>query len=305
MRYSLAIDIGGTKVATGIISKNGDILKQATVKSDTSNREKMYQSVKQAIADVMADAPVGWDEIAGIGAGVPGKVDPENGIAVFQNNIPWHNFPIRERLQNDYPVQNIQLDNDVHMAAYAEWKQAGLAPDALFAYITISTGIACAMLQQGRFLRGAGFAGELGLIPSRSLISDKMEKKRVTLEQATGGPAIQRVGQARYKDPNITTKDVFDRFQQKEPIATEIVAQTAEALAEGVYSLVSIIDPHHITFGGSVATNNPQFIELVKENLGDWALPDQKHILENINISQYANLSGLVGAGLRVFDTIK
>ncbi|MGP6146461.1 ROK family protein [Jeotgalibaca sp. A122] len=299
MRYALAIDIGGTKVATGIISQDGHILKQATVKSDTSNRENMYQSVKQAIADVMTDAPVSWDEIAGIGAGVPGKVDPVKGIAVYQNNIPWHNFPIRERLQNDYPVQNIQLDNDVHMAAYAEWKQAGLAPDALFAYITISTGIACAMLQQGRFLRGAGFAGELGLLPSRCL------NKRVTLEQATGGPAIQRVGQDRYQDPSITTKEVFDRFQQNEPIATEIVAQTAEALAEGVYSLVSILDPHHITFGGSVATHNPQFIELVKENLSAWALPDQRHILENINISQYANLSGLVGAGLRVFDTIK
>lgn len=301
MRYALAIDIGGTKIATGIIAETGEIIKQVAVESDTSSRENMYQSVKTAVTTVMADSPVTWDDIAGIGAGVPGKVDAENGIAVFQNNIPWQQFPVRERLLADFPVQTIILDNDVHMAAFAEWKQAHLPSEALFAYVTISTGIACAMLQHGRFLRGAGFAGEMGLLRSR----DSLTGQAVTLEQTTAGPAIARNGQTQYQDPAITTKAVFDKFNQADPVATELLTQTATALAEGIYSLVALLDPHHITFGGSVATNNPDFIALVKTQMQDWLLPDHEHILQNMTISRYADRSGLVGAGLRVFDTIK
>ena len=88
MNYSIGLDIGGTKVAAGIISNQGKIIKQTEVKSDTTNRETMYASVKNALQELERDSDFSWNEIYGMGIGVPGKVDREKGVAVFQSNLP-------------------------------------------------------------------------------------------------------------------------------------------------------------------------------------------------------------------------
>lgn len=300
MKYAIGLDIGGTKVAAGIISEDGKIIQRVEVKSDVTDSNTMYQSVKQALNELMKDSDIKWDQIEGVGAGVPGKVDIENGIAVFQNNIPWPNFPVAEKLREDFPIEKVVLDNDVYMAAFSEWKYADFKNEDLVTYITISTGIASSSIQDGKFLRGAGFAGEVGQVA----VASPFTQEHITLEQAIAGPAIEKVARERYQDNQITTKSVFERYQEQDPIALEIINGAAATLAEGVHMIVTIIDPHHVTFGGSVSTNNPFFIELMKEKMKKWLLPDQRHILSEISISHYENLSGLVGAGLRVFQTM-
>lgn len=300
MKYAIGLDIGGTKVAAGIISEKGEIIQQTEVKSDTANSEQMYHSVKQALNHLMEESKIGWDQIEGMGAGVPGKVDIKNGIAVFQNNIPWPHFPVAERLREDFPVERFVLDNDVYMAAFSEWKKADLKPEELFTFVTISTGISSSSIQNGNFLRGAGFAGEVGQVA----VASPFTQEHTTLEKAIAGPAIERVGQKEYQDDTITTKDVFEKYQQQDPIAQEIIEKAAATLAEGIHMIVTLLDPHHLTFGGSISTYNPFFIDLMKEKMDRWLLPDQRHILSEISISHYANLSGLVGAGLRVFHAM-
>lgn len=297
MRYAIGLDIGGTKVAAGIISEDGRIVHQTEVKSDVQDSESMYGSVKKALENLMEETSVSWEEIEGMGAGVPGKVDIEKGIAVFQNNIPWPDFPVAERLRQDFPINEVVLDNDVYMAAFSEWRAADMKEEELFSYITISTGISSSSIQNGSYLRGAGFAGELGQAP----VASPFESEHTTLERAVAGPAIEKAGRKQYRDEGMTTKDVFQKYQEGDQIAQEIIEQAAATLAEGVYMLVTLLDPHQITFGGSMATYNPFFIDLVKVKMEKWLLPDQRHILSGIQMSHYENRSGLVGAGLRVF----
>lgn len=300
MKYAIGLDIGGTKVAAGIISEEGELLHRTEVKSDGSSSDKMYGSVKQALDDLMKNSSIPWEQIEGMGAGVPGKVDIENGIAVFQNNIPWPNFPVAEKLRQDFPIQRVVLDNDVYMAAFSEWKKAEMKTEELFTFVTISTGISSSSIQNGKFLRGAGFAGEIGQVA----VADPFTQEHVTLEQAVAGPGIEKIGQKMYQNKQITTKDVFEKYQQQDPIAMEIIEKAAATLAEGVHMIVTLLDPHHITFGGSISTYNPFFIDLMKEKMDKWLLPDQRHILTKMSISHYENLSGLVGAGLRVFHAM-
>ena len=118
----------------------------------------MFGRVVEAVEQVLRKSSISIADIEGIGVGVPGKVDCENGIAVFQNNLPWSQFPISVRLQEQFGIQRITIDNDVYMAAFAEWRAAHVKGNETFVYVTISTGISCSIIHKGSFL------GEQGLL---------------------------------------------------------------------------------------------------------------------------------------------
>ena len=189
MKKAIGIDIGGTKIAAGIISDSGELLERAEVKSGSSDREKMFDRVVEAVDQVLEKSSLSIVDIEGIGVGVPGKVDREKGIAVFQSNLPWQQFPITARLQERFGTERITIDNDVYMAAYAEWIAAQVKRAETFVYVTISTGISCSIIHKGSFFRGAGFAGELGLIP---VLSEGVNER---LEKIAAGPGIQKLAE--------------------------------------------------------------------------------------------------------------
>lgn len=295
MKKAIGLDIGGTKIAAGIVTEQGELLGRVEVKSDPSSREAMFARVCEAVERVLNEVSISVDQIEGIGAGVPGKVDRKEGIAIYQNNLPWGSFPIRERLAERFKESRIIIDNDVYMAAFAEWvSQKDL--DETFVYITISTGIASSIIHKGDFIRGAGFAGELGLIPV--LIGDSNER----LEKIAAGPGIQKLAEKELKQDVASAKDVFDRFLDGAQGYDVIIEQIAEYIAQGIYSISSLIDPHRIVFGGSVIVNNPFLLDIIKHKLKAHQLVDQQHLLNHLYISGLRENNGVIGAGLRVFD---
>ncbi|MBR7796024.1 MULTISPECIES: ROK family protein [Virgibacillus] len=298
MRYAIGIDIGGTTVEAGIVNEKGDLIQKESVQSDPSNKEKMFLQVIQCVNQLLNHSSIPEDEIYGIGAGIPGKIDRRNGVAVFQNNLPWSNFPIVHRLREALGIDNIVIDNDVYMAAFAEWKEAKMLEDELFVYITISTGISCSIIQGGNFIRGAGFAGELGLIPVFTHTADHSMER---LEHAASGPAMQAKARSIYVNEALVTKDIFIHFTRGESNASRLVDEMIHALTQGVYMINSILDPHKIVFGGSVATYNPYILPLLKDKLKNYLIEEQLHILQNMEISNLNNGQGIIGAGLRAF----
>ena len=122
MKVAVGIDIGGTKVAVALINENGEIVSRSQSPSQTASAESLYQGVVQLVDKVLNDNDLRIQDTYGIGVGLPGKVDVENGVAIFQNNIPWANFPIVERLKETYGDIPVKIDNDVKVAAYAEYR---------------------------------------------------------------------------------------------------------------------------------------------------------------------------------------
>lgn len=256
MKYAIGIDIGGTKIAAGIVNEHGDLIQQELVSSDPSSKEAMFQRVVQCVEQLMNHSSIPLQEIYGIGAGIPGKVDREKGIAVFQNNVPWRNFPFVDRLREALGIERIIVDNDVYMAAFAEWRAANMSDKELFVYLTVSTGISCSIIQGGRYIRGAGFAGELGLIP----IDTKKEKEPlIRLENAASGPAIQQKARSIYKNDQMFTKDIFENYIRGDAKAEQLVEEMVLVISKGVYIINCLLDPHTIIFGGSVMAYNHIF----------------------------------------------
>ena len=294
MKQAIGVDIGGTKIAAALIDGKGTIQHRVDVASDTRSAEHLFQTVVGAIQEVLRLADLTVEELSGIGVGLPGKVDALNGIAVFQNNLPWPNFPIVERLSQEFKQTAIAIDNDVKVAAYAEYRLAQLAPLDVFGYLTISTGIACTNIVNNQIIRGDGFSGEIGFLPVPSSTGLR------SLETVCAGPGIQREARLLYDDETITTAQVFERAVQGDQIADQIVNQSAAGVAIGLFAMICLLDPKEIVVGGSVALKNPFYIERVKHVLESYAHAEQLHILPHIRLSELEGHNGLIGAGFLV-----
>ncbi|MDQ0255877.1 glucokinase [Evansella vedderi] len=296
MEYALGIDIGGTKIAAAILNQSGEIINRVEVKSKPENEEKMFEQVVECIKNLLSNSLIPVADICGMGIGIPGKVDQENGLAVFQNNLPWRNFPIKERLKSIFPVEHIVIDNDVCMAAFAEWKQLDMKENTSFVYITVSTGIACSFINSGSVIRGAGFAGEIGLI---SVLNNLSESGIETLERSSSGLAIEKLAKKHFQNPNMTTKDFFDEYVKGNLLARRLMKEIVISLTHGIYSIVCLLDPHRIVFGGGVMNHNPFLLDLMKESLRDNLVFGQYQVLDRMQISGLKENSGVIGAGLR------
>lgn len=296
MTYSLGVDIGGTKIATVVVDAEGAICSRVELASDTTDKETMFSCVVSSVEDALKEAGITIKEIVGMGVGVPGKVDRENGIAIFQNNLPWANFPVVKRLKEAFGLGNIVIDNDVDMAAFAEWKASGAKKEQTFVYLTISTGIACTIIHQGDFFSGTGFAGEVGLLP---VISKWAPTGIERLEKAVSGPAVAKYAAEKFNNPLLTTKDLFEKYDAGNEQAITIINEMANSLAHGIYSIICMVDPHEIVLGGGVMNHNPFLLELIQSKLKDYLIPEQEHILPHIYMSQLKGDNGVVGSGLR------
>lgn len=295
MKYGLGVDVGGTKIATVIIDQHGKIISRVEVPSAPFDKEKMFEQVVNSIDNVLVKSKLDISMIEGMGVGVPGKVDRDNGIAIYQNNLPWQKFPIVDRLKERFPIQNIVIDNDVYMAAYAEWMVSDANDKSTFVYVTVSTGISCSTIHNGTFIRGNGFAGELGLFP---VLSNSSLKGIHNLEKIASGPAIQKQAERFMNQINITTRDFFMGFEKDDENAQKLMSEVTESLAHGIYSIVCLLDPQKIIFGGGVIYNHPFLLDLVKEKLDYYVISEQKHTLNRMQTSKLKENAGVVGAGL-------
>lgn len=296
MPYSIGVDIGGTKVASAIINQKSEILFRSEVDSNTSDSNSMFKQVITSIEEVIKKSKLTINDITGMGVGVPGKVDCQHGVAVYQNNLPWRGFPITNKLKNYFSIENITIDNDVYMAAFAEWKLANIDRQDTFVYLTISTGISCSIIHNGSFIRGNGFAGEIGLLP---VIAKSSPNGVAGMEQSVSGTAIQKLAEKKFNKKGLSIADFFQAYNDNHPVAHSTMNEITKSLAHGVYSIVCLLDPHSIVFGGGVITKNPFLLDLIKNEIKTFSYPEQTDVLDKLNLCNLKENSGIVGAGLK------
>ncbi|MFD2444351.1 ROK family protein [Bacillus sp. CGMCC 1.16607] len=299
MEKILVADIGGTKIAAALADKRGKLTCRLQVNSATHESEAMFTSLLSVFSNVLERENTKPEEIQLIGLGVPGLVDSKKGLAVYQNNLPWRNFPLISRLKVVYPNAKIAIDNDVYMAAWGEWKARQLDKET-FVYITISTGISACIINNGQFIRGAGMAGEIGF----AVVN--YNQLNLTLETLASGPALKAEAKQVYNNAAITTERLLELYNQDDPKAAIIVRKAARNIARGLHQLITVLDPHVVTVGGGVINHQPQFFELIKHEVQLLTQnPIQQSISERIQASYYKGDAGLQGARYRAIEGMK
>jgi glucokinase len=260
------VDIGGTKVAAGLVNANGKIGSQSRVPmvSNISAQEGL-SCVLRAIAQVL---PNGEAQVSGIGICAPGPLDPTTGVILNPPNVPcWRNFPLAEAVQKVYRVP-VRVDNDANAAALAEARWgAGRGYPSVF-YATIGTGIGTGIVFDGHIFHGrTGAAGEGGHVSIDYRGPLCCCGKPGCIEVMASGPAIAK--RARQKiaaggkssmlamageDLDAVTGEIIGRaFAAGDPLATEILTESAEMVALWLGNMIDLLDPHVIVIGGGAA----------------------------------------------------
>jgi glucokinase len=279
----VGVDVGGTKVAAGLVTAHGEILARTrrTMVAD-GDAAAGLNSVTSAIDALFAENPDARKTLHGIGICAPGPLDPHTGVVIHPPNLKcWRNFPLAEEMSRRYGVA-VRVDNDANAAALAEYLWgAGQGFKTVF-YTCIGTGIGTGIILDGRvYLGRTGAAAEGGHVSIDYRGPQCGCGKRGCIEVLASGTAIARRAReklaaepARHsalrqlsggKLEMINSEMVGQANTVGDTLAAEILLETVELLAVWLGNIVDLLEPEVMIIGGGVAALlTPYFQELRK-----------------------------------------
>ena len=286
-RAVLGVDIGGTKIAVGVVDHEGKILAQGrTPMIANGSAEAGLEGVIAAIDSMLSSAA---QRIDSIGICAPGPLDPKSGVVLNPPNVAcWRNFPLAERISHKYSVP-VKVDNDANAAALAETMWGAARGFHYVFYATIGTGIGTGIVFDGAIYHGkTGSAGEGGHLSIDYQGPVCGCGKRGCIEILAAGPAIGARARAKVAaEPSrgkmilelangdagsITSHQVSEAFELGDPLATEILKDTVHLLTIWLGNIVDLLDPDVIVIGGGVAGMLRRFFEEIKNGLPAWCV---------------------------------
>lgn len=279
----LAIDIGGTKIATAIVENH-----QVTQRNQISTpQENVVEAMHQTLAAIVQQYQDQFDYIAVASTGII-----NNGILTALNpkNLGGlAEFPLKQSLAR-HTDKPIGLLNDVQAAAYAEYLCQNQEAVQNFVFITVSTGVGGGIILNRQLLTEPnGIAGHIG-----HTLADPQGPvcgcgRIGCVEAVASGRAIEAA--TNQWDSPCEPKEVFERFRKTEPKSTALVTRSAQAIANLVADLVIGLDIQKVVIGGSVGLAEG-YLPLVRNLLAQ--LPTIYHC--PLEQAQFGQDAGLVGA---------
>lgn len=306
----LGVDIGGTKVAVGIVDREGNILAQG--------REPMVAggSAESGLAAVIRaiDSMMGGEsgrKIESIGICAPGPLDPKTGVVLNPPNVPcWRNFPLADRISQKYSVP-VRVDNDANAAALAETRWGAARGFKYVFYATIGTGIGTGIVFDGAIYHGnTGSAGEGGhvSIDYRGPVCNC--GKRGCIEILASGTAIGARARARLvADPgkksaildlaggdiaSVTSEKVAQAYAQGDALAKEILGETVEFITVWLGNIVDLFDPDVLVIGGGAGAMLRPFFEEIRKRLPSWCVNPRANEIPLL-MAHYGADAGIAG----------
>ena len=271
----VGVDIGGTKINVLVVDSQLNELAQLTFATDVTTEENTLNCITSAVLSTIAIANVSLENVAGIGLGIPGKVDPATGHVAFAVNLNWASYPAGQRLEQELGVP-CYLQNDVRLAALGIHHFYYPQLENLI-YVTVGTGVAAGIILNKEVHRGTNeMAGEFG-----HMVVDRHGPRcncgnHGCLETFIAGPAYERaamqaqvgmLADLRERGEKITAVSVFQAAQQNDATAQMIIDQAGAMLGQGLQNLVMAYDPDKIIVGGGVSHAGPPFLKAI---LREW-----------------------------------
>lgn len=311
-RLAIGIDIGGTKVAGGLVDLDGTITHRA--RRDTPHRSKSPSVVEDTIVEVVAELMqvAGSGSVAAVGIGAAGFVAADRATVLFAPHLSWRHEPLQEALQKRVAMP-IFVDNDANAAAWAEWKFGAAQGETHLMMITLGTGIGGGILINGEVQRGRfGIAGEFGhmqVVPG----GHRCEcGNRGCWEQYASGNALVREARSLFSASSPIARDLFDRAegipanltgplitqagQDGDPTACELLAEIGNWLGLGIANLAAAFDPGTFVIGGGLSAAGDLLLAPARETFRRQLTGRGYRPEARIVAAQLGNDAGLIGA---------
>ncbi|HEX2179493.1 MAG TPA: ROK family glucokinase [Actinomycetota bacterium] len=277
MRYSLGVDIGGTKILGAVVDEKGTILSKIRFPTDPS---RGLDALPEAVDQFLADAS---QPILAIGLAVAGFVDHPSGRVAFAPNLRFTNPEVGHDLADEYGLP-VVVENDANAAAWAENRFGAGRGTQDMVMLTVGTGIGGGIVAGGKMYRGSrGYAAEFGHIPV-SLDGPACNcGSRGCLETMASGRALARMAQERADkwpdsevlrlaggDPDRVTGALVGKAADiRDPFAMELLADLGRWLGVGLTGLARAFDPEVIVVGGGVLEEGEAVLGAARRELNE------------------------------------
>jgi len=307
MMTTLGLDIGGTKLAAGIMTDSGELLDyQTQMVHPSHDPERILSQIESLMGMVTGE---GRPKITAIGVACAGQIDPKSGTVLSSPNLGWRDVPLAEQL-TDLTHLPVFIDNDVKLAALGEHHfGAGRDIDNLLC-IMIGTGIGGGLILDGNLYDGAGgFAGEVGHTTVQWDGPVCSCGNRGCIEALASGPAIERsvTDAIRHGRTSLVSELVGGHLERVhasvlasaikggDVLAREAVGRAGYFLGVAMASWVNLINPERIILGGGVVRHLPQLLEIALAECRRRALRAPLEDLD-VSLAHFGRESGVVGA---------
>ncbi len=311
-KYSIGIDLGGTKILTALVDKtNGEVLtfiKKKTKKDKGTN--KIIQKIISSINEIMEENNLLSEEIDNIGIGAAGQTDREHGIIINAPNLDCSNVNIKSILESEFK-RPVILGNDVEIATIGEMFFGAGKGETDYVCVFVGTGIGSCIVQNGQIRYGTtGTAGEIGHIivdiGGRSCgcggcgcleayASRLAIEKRITgaLKKGRKSDIVNYL----IEDKPIKTSMIKKALDNKDELVTQILNEASTYLGAGLASIINFYNPSMIILGGGLMNAIDYFCDKTIETAKIRSLPTPAETIK-FQKAKLGDFSGVIGAAL-------
>lgn len=305
MHEAIGIDIGGTKIAGGVVTPEGRIVAEHRVATDADDPRAIIEAVTAMIGMLERGR-----EIAAVGVAAPGFIDLGRSVIHYAPNISWRDEPLRAQLVERLGI-DVTIDNDANAAGWAEYRFGAGRDVHDMTMLTIGTGVGGAIVSGGELFRGGfGAGGELGHV---RLVPDGLPcgcGARGCIEQYGSGRALLRMAneiadvggiglalaEARAAHGALDGAIVGQLIAAGDPGARHVLRDLGGWLGQACASLGAVLDPQRFVFGGGLAVAGELLLEPIRESYRLHAPAHGYHPEPEFVIAQLVNDAGVVGA---------
>ncbi|MFE0463018.1 ROK family protein [Kitasatospora sp. NPDC058965] len=295
-----ALDVGGTHIKAAVLAANGAVLH---CDSADTRAERGPEAVLETVLE-LARTLVRDHRPAAVGIAVPGLVDEAAGVCRFAANLGWRDVPVRRWAEEELGLP-VALGHDVRAGGLAEARLGAGRDCGSFLFVPVGTGIAGAIVLDGRAVTGRhGGAGELGHLPVRPEGPPCGCGGFGCVEAVASASAVAR----RYRllarlspEEKVSAEQVQLRAQAGDELAARVWREAVAALADGLATAVTLLDPERLVIGGGLsragaALTDPLHREL-KARLTFQTCPE-------LALAELGHRAGSLGAGLLALDLL-
>lgn len=307
MGLSIGIDVGGTKIAGGVVDSRGRIIARVRRPSPADDAEAIVDEIVGIAKDLASS-----HEVHSIGIGAAGFVGKDRRTVLFAPNIAWRDEPLADRVEAAVNLPTF-IENDANAAAWGEYSH-GVATNAeSIVFVTLGTGVGGGIIIDGQLLRGSnGFAGEIGHM---NLIPDGVKcgcGSRGCWEQYSSGTALVRMArEAAMEAPDraqtllslaggnpamITGRVVTQAARMGCRVARKAFDQAGRYVGIALADLVSILDPDMFVLAGGLSETGSLIRNPAEEAFMDQQVGGDYRPAIPIVTAKLGNDAGMIGA---------
>ncbi len=275
MSYTVGVDVGGTKIAAGLVDERGHVVARDRTESPATDPAEIVHTIGKLVHSL-----AGSYEVEAVGVCAAGFVDKQRAIVVFAPNLAWRDEPLKERLQEELHLP-VVVENDANAAAWGEFTfGAGEDVEDLL-MLTIGTGVGGGVVIDGELVRGGfGMGGEVGHI---QMVPDGVKcgcgnlgclesygsgsaLVRMTREHAVETPDAARtvVEMAGGDIERISGPLVTEAARAGDAFALARLAELGDWIGQGVATLTAVLDPNVVVIGGGVSEAGELLLEPIR-----------------------------------------